>query len=427
MVSDCIMPTGGSPILMVPYSTMGRRCVFLCAVAAMLLSVPYFAGAQQNVTVGETPQQVNDRIRTLTMGSKSSAPHDYVIGSGDLLDISVFDVPELSKEVRVSQTGTINIPLIPVRLRVAGLSETQAEEKIAELLEANGLVSHPEVGVAVKEHRSQPITVVGAVQHPMVYQADRDVTLLEVLAEAGGIANDAGDTVIVTRHRAFSLVEVAGPQTGPAVAAPGSGEPPPLDPPATPEPAQKKADTSPNAPAFPSAEDLAHANPSATPAANEATPGSSGSDSTSITINLNDLLETGDTRNNILLHAGDVVTVPHAGIVYVLGAVTRPGGFVVSNDRTQLTTLKVLSLAGGFTNIAKTQHAVIIRKDDTGKQSETPVDLKKVLNRQSEDITMHPSDILFVPDDRTKQALIKTAEIALGIGAAVAVFRLAYH
>jgi polysaccharide biosynthesis/export protein len=406
---------------------MGRRYVFLCAVAAMFVSLPYFACAQQNVTVGETPQQVNDRIRTLTMGSKSSAPRDYVIGRGDLLDISVFDVPELSKEVRVSQTGTINIPLIPVRPRVAGLSETQAEEKIAELLEANGLVSHPEVGVAVKEHRSQPITVVGAVQHPMVYQADRDVTLLEVLAEAGGIANDAGDTVIVTRHRPFSLIEVADPQTGPEAAAPGSGEPPPLDPPAKPEPAQKKADTSRNAPAFPSAEDLAHANPSAAPARNEATPGSSGSDSTSITINLNDLLETGDTRNNIQLHAGDVVTVPHAGIVYVLGAVTRPGGFVVSNDRTQLTTLKVLSLAGGLTNIAKTQRAVIIRKDDTGKQSETPVDLKKVLNRQSEDITMHPSDILFVPDDRTKQALIKTAEIALGIGAAVAVFRLAYH
>jgi len=396
MMSDCIMQMGESPILMVPYSTMGRRRLFLCAVAATLLSVPSLARAQQqqNVTVGETPQQVNDRIRTLTMGSKSSAAHDYVIGNGDLLDVSVFDVPELSKEVRVSQSGTINIPLIPVRLRVAGLSETQAEGKIAELLEANGLVSHPEVAVAVKEHRSQPITVVGAVQHPMVYQADRDVTLLEVLAEAGGIMNDAGDTVIVTRHRDATSIEAANPQTVPATAASGSGEPPPLDPPA--------------------------ASPGATSS-------SSNPDSTAITINLNDLLETGDTRNNILLHAGDVVTVPHAGIVYVLGAVSRPGGFVVSNDRTQLTTLKVLSLAGGLTTVAKTQHAVIIRKDDTGKQTETPVDLKKVLNRQSEDITMHASDILFIPDDRTKQALIKTAEIALGIGTAVAVFRLAYH
>jgi polysaccharide export outer membrane protein len=406
---------------------MGRRYLFLCAVAATFLGVPSIGRAQQDVTVGETPQQVNDRIRTLTMGSRSSTPHDYVIGSGDLLDISVFDVPELSKEVRVSQTGTISIPLIPVRLRVAGLSETQAEEKIAELLEANGLVSHPEVGVAVKEHRSQPITVVGAVQHPMVYQADRDVTLLEVLAEAGGISNDAGDTVIVTRHRVMSLVEVANPQAVPPTAAPGSGEPPPLDSIATPEPAGKKADAAPKAPSFPSAEDLAHASPAASPATTEAAPGSPNPDSTSITINLNDLLETGDTRNNIQLHSGDVVTVPHAGIVYVLGAVTRPGGFVVSNDRSQLTTLKVLSLAGGLTNVARTQHAVIIRRDDTGKQSETQVDLKKVLNRQSEDITMHPSDILFIPDDKTKQALLKTAEIALGVAAGVAVIRLAYH
>jgi polysaccharide export outer membrane protein len=361
------------------------------------------------------------------MGSRNFASHDYVIGSGDLLDISVFDVPELSKEVRVSQSGTISIPLIPVRLRVAGLSETQAEEKIAELLEANGLVSHPEVGVAVKEHRSQPITVVGAVQHPMVYQADRDVTLLEVLAEAGGISNDAGDTVIVTRRRSFSLVEVANPQTAPTTAAPGSGEPPPLDPPAKADSAEKKAEAAPNTPAFPSAEELAHANPQVPSATTEANSSPPSPDSTSITINLNDLLETGDTRNNILLHAGDVVTVPHAGIVYVLGAVTRPGGFVVSNDRTQLTTLKVLSLAGGLTNIAKTQHAVIIHRDDTGKQTETQVDLKKVLSRQSEDITMHPSDILFIPDDKTKQALLKTAEIALGVAAGVAVVRLAYH
>jgi len=98
---------------------MGRRYLFICVVAAGFFTVPSIARAQQGVTVGETPQQINDRIRTLTMDSRNSASHDYVIGSGDLLDISVFDVPELSKEVRVSQSGTISIPLIPVRLRVA--------------------------------------------------------------------------------------------------------------------------------------------------------------------------------------------------------------------------------------------------------------------------------------------------------------------
>src|ERR1700739_1692387 len=112
---------------MVPYSTMGRRCRFFCAVAATFFSAPFAARAQQNVPVGETPEQVNDRIHSLTMGSKSSAPHDYLIRNGGLLAISVLDVPELSKEVRFSQTGTIIIPLIPFRLLIAGLSETQAE------------------------------------------------------------------------------------------------------------------------------------------------------------------------------------------------------------------------------------------------------------------------------------------------------------
>ena len=115
------------------------------------------------------------------------------------MSLEVFDIPELSREVRVSQSGTIGIPLVPVRLYVVGLSEIQVQQKVAEVLEANGLVSHPQVMVSVKEKRSKPITVVGAVAHPMVYQADHAVSLIQVLAEAGGISADAGDTVIITR------------------------------------------------------------------------------------------------------------------------------------------------------------------------------------------------------------------------------------
>jgi polysaccharide export outer membrane protein len=146
-----------------------------------------------------------------------------------------------------------------------------------------------------------------------------------------------------------------------------------------------------------------------------------------ITINLNELLETGDLRNNIALQGGDVITVPHAGIVYVLGAVNRPGGFVISNDRTHFTTLKVLSLAGGLTKIAKLGHAVIIRKDDQGKQTETEVDLKKVLKRESEDLQLHASDILYVPDDRTKEVLLGAVALGVAVGTATAIYRVAYH
>src|SRR5206468_1030489 len=171
------------------------QCCFLTSALLGMLVVPSPVGAQ---TVLETPQQTNDRIRALSSTARVS-PHDYVIGNGDVIDVEVFDVKELSREVRVSQTGSIGIPLVPVRLHVAGLTEIQTEQKIAEVLEANGLVTHADVSVTVKEHKSKPITVVGAVSHPMVYQADRPVTVLEVLAEAGGVANDAGDTVIVAR------------------------------------------------------------------------------------------------------------------------------------------------------------------------------------------------------------------------------------
>src|SRR5437899_5324869 len=196
--------------------------VRFCAPAVLLVSLvlPPTSGAQQAVL--ETPQQVNDRIRSMSASARVM-PHDYVIGNGDLLNLEVFDVKELSREVRVSQTGSIGIPLVPVRLHVAGLTEVQAEQKIAEILESSGLVSHAEVSLSVKERKSKPITVVGAVSHPMVYQADRPVTLLEVLAEAGGVANDAGDTVIVSRPSEDAPSDPTEPPAlGPEGPAPGT-------------------------------------------------------------------------------------------------------------------------------------------------------------------------------------------------------------
>jgi polysaccharide export outer membrane protein len=143
-----------------------------------------------------------------------------------------------------------------------------------------------------------------------------------------------------------------------------------------------------------------------------------------ITVNLAELLERGDTRNNIPLQAGDIITVPHAGIVYALGAVQRPGGFVVSNDRAQLSTLKLLALSGGVTRVAKRAQAVIIRKDLTGKQLAIPVDLGKIVKRESEDVRLMPSDILYVPDSPAKAALIRAGEITLGVGTNLVVYRL---
>jgi len=395
--------------LKVRTSSRGPRYLVPCIALALFFHRASAVSAQDISVVG-TQQQANDKIRAMGEASKATAPHEYTIGNGDLLSISVFDVPELSKEVRVNQNGTISIPLVPTRLHVAGLTELQSEQLIADVLEANGLVSHAEVGVSVKEHRSRPITIVGAVTRPMVYETDHTTTLLEALAEAGGVSNDAGNTVIVTRTRAAAFIQVP---TSPASAetAPGAGMAAEVALPPT-----EKA-TEPSSGAADSKEQNA-----ASTAESQAT--QSGN---LITINLNDLLETGDVKNNITLQAGDVVTVPHAGIVYVLGAVNRPGGFVVANDRSQLTTMKVLSLAGGNTRTAKLDHAVIIRKDDQGKQSQTAVDLKKVLKLESEDLQMRPSDVLYIPDDKVKAVLIQATQIAIALGSSVAIYRLAYQ
>ena len=385
-----------------------------CFVTSAFLGMMALAPPTRAQTVLETPQQTNDRIRALS-STAHLKPHDYVIGNGDVIGVEVFDVKELSRDVRVSQTGSVGIPLVPVRLHVAGLTEVQAEQKIAEVLEANGLVSHPQVSVSVKERKSKPITVVGAVSHAMVYQADHPVTILEVLAEAGGIANDAGDTVIVTRP---SLELPADPSEPPAIG--------PEDPASSSAPkGSTHTGSAPGSASSTGSAPASGASPNAVadaPAPNEPPPLNN-----TITINLNELVESGNATNNIILQAGDIVTVPHAGIVYILGAVSRPGGFVLSNDRSQMTTLKILALAGGLNPTARKDRAVIIRKDNQGQQHEVAVDLKKVMDRTTEDVQLQPSDILYVPSSVAKQAMLRAAEVGIAIGTALALYRVVAH
>ena len=346
----------------------------------------------------ETSDKANERLRTLAAtSSRAPQPSDYVIGPGDLVNVQVFDVPEMSRELRVSQTGTIGIPLVPVRLQVAGLTEIQTERKITEVLEANGLISHPEVSVTVREKKSRPITIVGAVAHPQVYEADRQVTLIDVLAQAGGITPDASDHVIVTRPERDQFQDASQSQAN-------ADTPPALS---------AASDTSPAGATKPAATNSAEPPQIPPPLVN------------TITVNLGQILEAGDMANNVVILPGDVVTVPHAGIVYVLGAVSKPGGYTVTNDRAQLSTLKVLSLAGGLDKTAKSDHAVIVRKDATGQQQEVDVDLKKIMKLESEDVQLRPSDILYIPRSTAKQAAIRAAEIMTAVGTGVLIYRVA--
>lgn len=346
------------------YLSSQMAFIFLLAVSSAFAqqqktAVPP-ATATPNKPISVVAAETNERISRLAQASDLKQG-EYTIGTGDLLGIEVFDVPELSRDVRVNDTGYISLPLMPAKVRATGLTPYQLQDKLAELLQTNGLVSTPEVTVSIKEQHSQPITVIGSIKTPMVIQATHSITLLQALSQAGGIADDAGSTVIVTR------------------------------------PASEVAD--PDNPGFTK---------------------TSGSSQT-FTINLADVLESGDARFNIPLAGGDVVSVPRAGIIYVVGAVQKPGGFLLQNDLDRMTMLKMLSLAGGTTNTAKVKNAVILRKNpDTGQRDQVPVDVGKVMHLKSPDLQLQANDILFVPDSSGLRALHRAGDVALtlttGIG-----------
>jgi polysaccharide biosynthesis/export protein len=288
--------------------------------------------------------------------------NDYILGSGDLLKIEVFDVPELSREVRVSSSGYITLPLIPGQIPVTGLTAFQLEQKIADLLESNQLVTHPQVSVFVEQHVSESITIAGAVVKPMVYESFRPITLLEALAAAGGTAPDAGDYVLVTHDVVGSAL------------------------------AGRKS---------------------------QALDGR-----LTLKISLTQLVDKSDPKVDILLHGGDIVTVPRAGMVYVMGAVGTPGGYPLHSEQERITTLQAVALAHGLERAAKPQDAVILRKDAvTGKTDQIRVNLKQILHHKAEDVQLYANDILFVPDSTGKLALWRAAEAGIGIGTGVAVIR----
>jgi len=122
---------------------------------------------------------------------------DYVIGSEDLLEINVFEQPDLDRTVRVSGDGTIRIPLVGV-IPVAGLTVQEAEKKLRDLLEEKYLTD-PQVSVFVKEYGSKKVSVIGAVGKPGVYEMLGPRTLMQVLSQAGGLTENAGAELYVLR------------------------------------------------------------------------------------------------------------------------------------------------------------------------------------------------------------------------------------
>jgi polysaccharide export outer membrane protein len=120
------------------------------------------------------------------------------IGSNDLLGVTVYDSPELTRTVRVSPEGDIRLPMLPEPIHAQGLLPAQLEEAIASTLAKDDILVDPIVTVAVLEYRSRPITVVGAVRRPTTFQATGTVTLLDAISQAEGLADNAGSEILVS-------------------------------------------------------------------------------------------------------------------------------------------------------------------------------------------------------------------------------------
>jgi polysaccharide export outer membrane protein len=246
------------------------------------------------------------------------------IGPGDQLTVEVFDTPELSSSVRVSQTGEANLTVLG-RVQLAGLTANEAALKIESAFKTRGLLIDPHVTVSIAEYASQGATVMGEVHLPGLYPTLGSRKLLDMISLAGGPTSTAGKTVTIL-HR----------------------------------------------------DDPQHP--------------------VNVTLvqNISDLA----AQENPVIQPGDTIAVGKAGIVYILGAVSKPGGFLIDNNE-HLSLMQALTLAGGWVNTAAMSQARLIRQVPEGRE-EIKLDLKHVVTGRQADIRVNNGDILFVPSSLAK-------------------------
>ncbi len=373
-----------------------------CLLSCLLLSSPDLsaqsgarAHAPQTIPTGsqaqtelESTQEWNQRLQELVRSADAGPrpnSQEYRIGPEDLLEISVFEAPELDRSVRVSASGEIALPWL-VAVKAAGLTPRELEFVLQELLR-RAFMKDPHVSVFVREMQSHPVSVFGAVEKPGVFQIRGSKTLLEILSLAEGLALDAGDTVIVMRRASFRWAP--DPNSGSPEKSAASSTP-------TVETAEGGGDSS-----------LVHE-----PAREEA-----------VEVNLKDLLESGDPRFNVPVYPGDIVKVTRAGVVYVVGEVKKPGGFVLKSNE-NISVLQALALAQGLTRTSSKSKARIIRTDEsTGERIEIATDLSKILAGKAPDPILQPKDIVFVPNSAARSGLFRAGEAAISVVSGVIIWR----
>ena len=324
----------------------------VAVVAAVLFQIVSAAGQVASPPdSGQAKPKCDNQIRST-----------YLLGPGDQLEISEPELTELpNKPVRVDGDGNIEVPLAG-RLHAAGLTGQQTEQELNKVLSA--YFRHPQIVVSIAEVRSQPVSVLGAVNTPGVHQVQGHMTLLEMLAQAGGIRSDAGYGIRITRQLEWGCIPLPNAQ---------------LD--ATDQ--------------FTVAE-----------------------------LDLKKIMEAKNPEENIQIFPHDVITVPKGEMVYVIGDVKHSGGFVLT-ERQSMSVLQALSLAEGLNGTADARHARILRLNhDADQREELPVDVKDVLNGKKPDVALRGDDILFVPGSTGKKASLRAIEAMIQTGTGMAIWRM---
>jgi polysaccharide biosynthesis/export protein len=290
---------------------------------------------------------------------QKSSRAEYVLGPGDQVRIHVVNLDELPADpIAIDLDGTVSLPYVG-RVKIAGLTAPQAETKLSDLYKRYLL--QPDISITVVAFQSQPVSVLGAVKNPGVQQVQGNRTLVEMLSSAGGLAENAGSRLKIARDMKW------GPLPLPTAKTDSSGK-------------------------FSVAE-----------------------------VNLKSLFEAENPQENIVVKPDDVISVPVADTVYVIGHVNKAGPYAF-DDHAKMTVLQAVSMAGGMDNLAQPKNARILRKvPGQAERTELAVNLKAVMDG-APDVPMQPEDILFIPNNAPKNVMLRTLDTAVQMGTGVVIW-----
>jgi polysaccharide biosynthesis/export protein len=312
-----------------------RVFLVLLSLTSLRIVLPSSAQEQQERRTAEAGYSESQRA------TSPSRDASLRLGSGDLIEVHVYNVPDLTTKARVTSDGNIYMPLIEA-VHVKGLTVEEAQLLLEKQLADGGFVKEPHVSIFVDQYASDGASVLGEVFKPSIYPVMGEQHLLDLISAAGGLTERAGQDVTIThRSQPEKPVTVA---LGQKISANGES----------------------NVPVFP----------------------------------------------------GDTIIVHRAEVVYVVGDVGRPSGFSMGSGH--LTVLQAIALAGGTTRTAKLGAARIIRKTPAG-MTETPVQLKKILEAKAPDLPMQPDDILFIPTSAGRILAGRTLEAAVQAASAASI------